>query len=92
MYRLHLPPDAGMLFVLPADEPPAFWMRDTFIPLSLAFLDAEGTILSIVDLMPLDETMRVGPEAARYALEVNRGWFAERGIVPGARVELALDD
>ncbi|HWQ13781.1 MAG TPA: DUF192 domain-containing protein, partial [Roseiflexaceae bacterium] len=91
MFYRSLPEDAGMLFVFPADGQHAFWMRNTFIPLSVAFLDAEGRILNIADMQPLDEqTFHQAAGPARYALEVNQGWFAARGIGPGAVVEFTL--
>lgn len=91
MFREHMPEDVGMLFVFPDDQPRGFWMKDTPLPLSIAFLDAQGRILNILDMQPFDTTSRyrsAGP--ARYALEVNQGWFAARGIEPGARCDFRL--
>ena len=86
MFREKLGRDDGMLFLF--DEPAyhSMWMKDTLIPLSVAFVDASGTILSIHDMEPrsLDSHMSAGPSV--YAIETNRGWFAERRIGPGARV------
>jgi uncharacterized membrane protein (UPF0127 family) len=91
MFYSELPQSAGMLFVFPQDSQQSFWMRNTFIPLSVAFLDAERRILNIEDMQPLDEqTFHNSAGPARYALEVNQGWFAARGIGPGAVVEFTL--
>jgi len=86
MFRQSLPPDHGMLFLFPRDDVQAFWMRNTTIPLSIAYADARGRIVRIADLEPLDErpVASVGP--ARYALEMNRGWFAAHGVAAGDRI------
>jgi uncharacterized membrane protein (UPF0127 family) len=87
MYRFSLAPDAGMLFVFDEPRPLSFWMRNTYVALSIAFIDANGTILNIADMAPRDErsTWSTGP--ALYALEMRKGWFAQKGITAGARVE-----
>lgn len=91
MFVRELPQDTGMLFVFPEDAQQSFWMRNTFIPLSVAFLDAEGRILNIADMQPLDDqTFHTSAGPARYALEVNQGWFAARQIEAGAAVQLTL--
>jgi len=86
--RRTLAESAAMLFVYPDERPLTFTMRDTLLPLSIAFIDDSLTILQIVD-------MNVGPGQlfpselpARYALEVNQGWFAQRDIEPGAQLTL----
>ncbi len=87
MHRKRLGRDEGMLFVF--DEPAyhSMWMKDTLIPLSVAFVDAAGTILNILDMEPqtLDSHMSAGP--AVYAIETNKGWFAQKKIKAGDRVE-----
>jgi uncharacterized protein len=83
MFRDSLPPDHGMLFLFPRDEVQAFWMRNTEIPLSIAYADARGRIVRIADLEPLDERPITSIAPARYALEMNRGWFAKHGVVAG---------
>jgi hypothetical protein len=91
MFREDLPPDGGMLFVFPSSAPRSFWMQNTPLPLSIAFLDEEGRILNIAQMEPLDTGPRyrsAGP--ARYALEVHQGWFAERGIEAGDRCRFEL--
>ena len=86
MHREKLGQNAGMLFVF--DEPgvQCMWMKNTLIPLSVAFLDDSGTIINIENMLPRTEDTHCAARAARYALEMNRGWFAERGIKPGSRL------
>jgi uncharacterized protein len=87
MRRFSLKPDHGMLFVFDAPQPLAFWMKNTFVPLSIAFIGADGRILNIDDMAPQTETTHPSRGPALYALEMKKGWFAERGIVAGYRVE-----
>jgi len=86
MHRQRLGQNAGMLFLF--DEPAiqCMWMKNTLIPLSVAFLDEAGTIINIADMQPHTEHSHCAVRPARYALEMNRGWFGERGIKPGARL------
>ena len=83
MHRFSLKPDHGMLFVFNAPQPLTFWMKNTFVPLSIAFIGADGKILNIDDMAPQTETGHSSQGLALYALEMKKGWFAERGIVPG---------
>ena len=85
MFRRRLAGDGGMLFAFPHKEQMSFWMKNTHLPLSIAFLDTDGTILGITDMQPYDESSHLSPTLARYALEVRQGWFASRRIVPGDR-------
>jgi uncharacterized protein len=87
MHRFSLRPDSGMLFVFERSEPQAFWMKNTFIPLSIAFIDADGRILNIEDMAPQTENSHWSKGPSLYALEMRKGWFAERGIRAGDRVE-----
>ncbi len=86
MFREKLGRNNGMLFVFDSPGYHAMWMKDTLIPLSVAFIDGDGIILNIRDMEPrtLDTHMAAGP--ALYAIETNRGWFAKRGIKPGDAV------
>ena len=86
MYRFSLPADHGMLFVFPVPQPLGFWMRNTYIPLSIAFIGADGRILNVEDMAPRDESSHPSQGLALYALEMRKGWFAERSLGPGARV------
>ncbi|MDP8952997.1 MAG: DUF192 domain-containing protein [Actinomycetota bacterium] len=88
MERTELAENAGMLFVYEREQPLSFWMRNTTIPLSIAYIDAEGRIVDIQDMQPLDETPRPSAEPARYALEVNQGFFEKRGVKVGDEVEV----
>ncbi len=88
MERTELAEDAGMLFVFPQERPRSFWMRNTLIPLSIAYIDSDGRIVDIKDMQPLDETSVPSAEPAQYALEVNQGFFEARGIEVGNTLEL----
>ena len=87
MNRRMLPEDRGMLFVFPEIALHAMWMMNTYVPLSVAFLDREGVIINIEDMQPQTQDTHPAARPARYALEVNLGWFRKRGIKPGDKVE-----
>ena len=87
MYRRMLPENRGMLFVFPYVSEQSFWMKNTYVPLSIAFIDEAGIIVSIADMKPLTTDPHPSLKPAKYALEMNRGWFAKRGIKSGAKVE-----
>jgi len=88
MYRESLPRDQGMLFVFPAAQIQSFWMRNTFIPLDIAFINSDGIIVDIQHMKPVDESVLYTSSApALYALEVNAGWFEKNGIQAGASVK-----
>lgn len=83
MYRSKLPPLGGMLFVFDADQRLEFWMKNTRIPLSIAFLSSTGKVTEIRDLRPYSEEVVRSRIACRYALEVNAGAFAQAGVGEG---------
>ena len=83
MHRFSLQPDHGMLFVSERPEPQGFWMKNTFIPLSIAFIAADGRIINVDDMAPHDENLHLSRGPALYAIEMRKGWFAERGIRAG---------
>ena len=83
MHRESLPDDRGMLFIFPEEKLLTFWMKDTRIPLSIAFAREDGTIVRIADLEPRSERPVSSRSPARYALEMNRGWFARHGVLEG---------
>ena len=87
MDRFSLRTDHGMLFVFESPQPLAFWMKNTYIPLSIAFVDASGHILNIEDMRPQDESTHWSRGPALYAIEMRKGWFADKGIAAGDRVE-----
>lgn len=86
MFRFSLPADQGMLFVFAESETRGFWMKNTYIPLSIAFIDASGRILNIEDMAPHDERSHLSRGPALYALEMRKGWFEGHGVTAGARV------
>jgi uncharacterized membrane protein (UPF0127 family) len=86
MFRKSLTANQGMLFVFAEVERHCMWMRNTYVPLSVAFMDEAGVILNIADMQPQTENSHCAAGPARYALEMNQGWFAAKGIKPGARI------
>ena len=86
MHRKSLGPNAGMLFVFDEAAPHCMWMKNTLIPLSVAFIAADGTIVNIADMKPKDESTHCARQAVPYALEMDRGWFASRGIKAGQKI------
>jgi uncharacterized membrane protein (UPF0127 family) len=89
MFRASLADGKGMLFVFDRDDRLAFWMKNTKIPLSLAYIASDGTIRQIADLEPLSLASVQAERSVRYALEVPRGWFDRAGVAVGDKVELA---
>ena len=87
MHRRMLPENRGMLFVFDNVAIHAMWMMNTYIPLSVAFLDERGVIINIEDMKPHTQDTHPAAKPARYALEVNQGWFGKHGIKPGAKIE-----
>jgi len=86
MFRESLAPNHGMLFVFDQKAIHCMWMRNTLIPLSVAFIDDEGAIVNIEDMAPRTETSHCARRPVRFALEMEKGWFAKRGIGPGAKL------
>ena len=87
MNRTAMPPQRGMLFVFPQERTHCMWMRNTLMPLSVAFIDADGVIINIENMQPQTEDNHCARVPARYALEMNLGWFAQRGIKPGMKLQ-----
>jgi hypothetical protein len=87
MFRRNLGENSGMLFVYENEGRWAMWMKNTYLPLSVAFIDRDGRIINIEDMQPLTEDSHQAAGPAKYALEVNRGWFAKRGIGRGDRIQ-----
>ena len=87
MERPALLSDHGMLFAYPDERPRSFWMKNTPLPLSIAFIDSQGRIVRMADMTPLDETSVPSRYPAMYALEMEQGWFLRNGISAGDRVE-----
>ncbi len=86
MQRRSMPPNQGMLFVFTQPQRHCMWMKNTLLPLSVAFLDDEGRILNVEDMQPQTEDNHCAARPARFALEMNLGWFQQRGIKPGLKV------
>ena len=87
MHRRMLPENRGMLFVFAHVALHAMWMMNTHVPLSVAFVDERGVITNIADMKPGTQDTHPAAKPAKYALEMNRGWFTKRGIRAGARIE-----
>jgi uncharacterized membrane protein (UPF0127 family) len=86
MYRKTLAPNHGMLFVFDQANVQCFWMRNTFIPLSIAFMLDDGTIVNIADMTPQSDTSHCSSKPVRLALEMEQGWFAARAMTPGKKI------
>jgi uncharacterized membrane protein (UPF0127 family) len=86
MYRKSMAQNAGMLFIFDEAAVHCMWMKNTLIPLSVAFIDDRGAIVNIADMEPQTEASHCAAQPVRYALEMNRGWFASRGVKPGHRL------
>ena len=87
MHRRMMPENRGMLFVFAFAQPQSFWMMNTYLPLSIAYIDEHGVIVNITDMKPLTTDPHPSAKPAKYALEMNQGWFAKHGIKAGAHVE-----
>ncbi len=86
MFRTSMANHEGMLFVNDDAGVRCFWMRNTLLPLSIAFIANDGRIVNIADMEPRSEKSHCSAEPVRFALEMNQGWFAKRGIKPGMKV------
>lgn len=87
MFRQAMPPNDGMLFVFDEPGTQCFWMKNTFIPLSIAFVGDDGRIVNIADMQPKSLDSHCSDKPVRYVLEMNQGWFAKRGIRAGAQLK-----
>jgi uncharacterized membrane protein (UPF0127 family) len=85
-YRNFMKKNSGMLFVFPEASIHSMWMVNTYIPLSVAFLDKKGMILNIIDMSPHTRTRNSAASKAKYALEMNLGWFSSRNIKAGEKI------
>ena len=86
MFRREMGANEGMLFVNADSGVRCFWMRNTLIPLTIAFIADDGTIVNLADMQPRSDESHCSAAPVRYALEMNQGWFAKRGIKPGQRL------
>lgn len=92
MHRQALARDHGMLFVFADDQSRCFWMKNTLIPLSIAFIDKHGAIVALADMQPLSEAPHCSGADARYALEMNRDWFRSHNIRVGDTIKAVIPD
>lgn len=86
MHRKDMRANEGMLFIFDRAQMQCFWMQNTYIPLTAAFIDDDGTIVNTVDMQPLTTNSHCSSRPVRYVLEVHRGWLAEHGFGPGKRL------
>lgn len=86
MFRKEMPQHEGMLFVFEQPGRQCFWMRNTLLPLSTAFVADDGRIVNIEDMQPMTENTHCSKEPVRFVLEMNQGWFRRKGIQPGAKL------
>ncbi len=89
MHRQEMPANEGMLFVFEQASEQCFWMKNTLIPLTAAFIGDDGTIVNLADMKPQSLQSHCSKAPVRYVLEMNQGWFAKRGIQPGFRLKAA---
>ena len=87
MFRSAMGTNEGMLFAFEAPGQQCFWMKNTLLPLSIAFVADDGSIVNIVDMRPQALDSHCSAKPVRYVLEMNQGWFAKRGIKPGFRLK-----
>ena len=86
MHRPTMPANDGMLFVFERPGQQCFWMKNTLLPLSIAFLDDDGTVVNIEEMKPQSLDSHCSAKPVRFALEMNQGWFSKRAIKPGAKI------
>ncbi len=87
MFRREMGQNEGMVFRFPNPKQVCMWMKNTLLPLSVAFVDEDGKIINIEDMQPETEVAHCAKRSARYALEMNQGWFRKKNIKPGAAIE-----
>jgi uncharacterized membrane protein (UPF0127 family) len=86
MYRTDMPANEGMLFIFEQASVQCFWMRNTYLPLTAAFLADDGSIVNLADMQPRSDQSHCSARPVRYVLEMHQGWFAKRGIKAGSRL------
>lgn len=86
MHRKEMPQHEGMLFIFEQPSQQCFWMKNTLIPLAAAFVADDGTIVNIAEMKPQTLDSHCSEKPVRYVLEMNTGWFARKGIKPGAKL------
>jgi hypothetical protein len=86
MFRREMPAAEGMLFVFEQASPQCFWMKNTLLPLTAAFVADDGTIVNLADMKPQTTDSHCSAQPVRYVLEMNQGWFAKKGIKAGFKL------
>jgi hypothetical protein len=86
MFRKEMPQHEGMLFVFDQPSVQCFWMRNTLLPLTAAFIADDGTVVNLADMAPLTEDSHCSAKPVRFVLEMNQGWFAKKGIKAGSKL------
>ena len=86
MYRTEMPQHEGMLFIFPEHRQQCFWMKNTLIPLTAAFLADDGTVVNLEDMQPQTTQSHCSAKPVRFVLEVNQGWFMKKGLKAGVRL------
>jgi uncharacterized protein len=86
MHRKEMPQHEGMLFVFERPTIQCFWMKDTLLPLSVAFIADDGTVVNLADMKPLALDSHCSDKPVRFVLEMNQGWFAKKGVKPGTKL------
>ena len=86
MFRKEMPANEGMLFVFEQPSQQCFWMKNTLLPLTAAFVADDGTIVNLADMKPQTTESHCSAKPVRYVLEMNQGWFAKRGLKAGSKL------
>lgn len=86
MYRASMPEHEGMLFIFERAQPYCFWMKNTVLPLSIAFIGDDGRVVNIAEMQAQSTQTHCAAQPVRYALEMNQGWFAKRRLAQGAQL------
>ena len=86
MFRKEMPQHEGMLFVFEQPSMQCFWMKNTLLPLSAAFVADDGTVVNVQDMKPQTLDSHCSRKSVRYVLEMNQGWFAKKGVMPGSKL------
>jgi len=86
MFRPQMPQNEGMLFVFEQSSPQCFWMKNTILPLSAAFIEADGTIVNIEDMKPQTTDSHCSRKPVKFVLEMNVGWFGKKGLKAGSKL------
>jgi uncharacterized protein len=86
MFRKEMPPSEGMLFIFDQASIQCFWMKNTLLPLTAAFVTDDGTIVNLADMKPQSTDSHCSSKPVRFVLEMNQGWFGRKGIKPGSRL------